>query len=275
MAQLPFYKFYPSDFDSDERTRGMDDCEIGLYIRCLNHAWLNNGLPVDPEEIERNIPGRRSSATFHKLWERVSACFVPTSDGRLVNPRQEKERQEAIGKSKKAKASANNRWDNKHANAMRTHVRTHFGSDTDALPTQMPSQSVCNALQKSDTDNTPIVPFRKKEAAVPLVDAFQKFWELYPNKIGSDEACRQWISLVGSDITETSLPEIMAGLNRWLESDQWNRDDGRYISSPVKWLREKKWLDNPRAAEAHREPAPSSEGTNAYAEWRSPYRDAA
>jgi hypothetical protein len=117
-------------------------------------------------------------------------------------------------------------------------------------------------------------PVARKQSAqqdTERVNAFEKFIARYPNKIGIDEACRQWISLVGNEITEATLPEVMAGLNRWIASEQWQKENGRYVPAPSKWLREKKWLDQPKAAEEYVEPAPSSAGTNANAEWRPPW----
>jgi hypothetical protein len=76
-------------------------------------------------------------------------------------------------------------------------------------------------------------------------------------------------------VTEAMLPEIADGLTRWMQSDQWKRDDGRYIPSPVKWLRDKRWLDHPPAsAEAKAERRGmkrSSEGVDASAEWVAPW----
>jgi uncharacterized protein YdaU (DUF1376 family) len=101
---LPYFSWYPRDFETDEHVRLMDDCEIGLYVRCLNHAWLNNGLPDDPLEIRRAL--RDLPKDFSRKWMRVEPCFPISEDGRRRNPRQEKERAQAIEKSSKASASA-------------------------------------------------------------------------------------------------------------------------------------------------------------------------
>lgn len=107
-----------------------------------------------------------------------------------------------------------------------------------------------------------------------LVEAFEAFIARYPNRIGIDEACRQWTSLVGNEITGATLPEVMAGLARWIASDQWRNENGKYIPAPAKWLRERKWLDHPRSAEEYVEPAPQSDGRNPYAEWVNPWGQA-
>ena len=271
MAKLPYYSLYPGDFDSDERMRSLDDCEVGLFLRCLNHAWLNNGLPDDPEEIERIIPGKRSPETFQKLWERVSKCFIRTTAGRLVNHRQEEEREKALGKSAKAKDSAGRRWSNHDANALRTHCE----SDANAIPAHMPSQSERNALQihthtqTKTTDDANALRTHDNS----LVDAFENFIARYPNRVGTEEACRQWVSMVGSEITMTSLSEVMAGLNRWIASRQWKNENGKYIPKPSNWLRDRLWKDSPQPAEEEYKPPPSSSaGTDCNAEWIPPWK---
>jgi hypothetical protein len=79
-------------------------------------------------------------------------------------------------------------------------------------------------------------------AAQPLLAAaFQRFMERYPAKVGLDLACRTWLAVA----TEELIPLIEAGLTRWLDSDQWARDDGRYIPAPARWLQDRRWRDYP------------------------------
>lgn len=102
---LPYYKMYPKDFDADENVRLLDAREVGVFIFALNHAWANNGLPNDESEIGRML--KISVRDFKHAWPRVSKCFLPSDDGRLRNPRQEKERTEAIQKGEKNKRPGN------------------------------------------------------------------------------------------------------------------------------------------------------------------------
>jgi hypothetical protein len=87
------YRVYPVEFDCNEDARLLDEAALGFLQRCLNHAWANRGLPANPEEIERVIPGRRTHAEFTERWAAVSKFFVPSPySNRLVNPDQEKQR---------------------------------------------------------------------------------------------------------------------------------------------------------------------------------------
>lgn len=113
---LPYYSMYPKDFDADKHVRAMEDCEIGLYIRCLNHAWINDGLPADPEEIRRLF--RDNPKDFTKKWGRVEPCFPVTEDGLRRNPRQEKERREATERHAAAVAKGKLGASKRHGSAI-------------------------------------------------------------------------------------------------------------------------------------------------------------
>jgi uncharacterized protein YdaU (DUF1376 family) len=121
---LPYYPMYPRDFDTDGMVRAMEDSELGLYIRCLNYSWVNDGLPADPEEIRRAF--RDTPEAFAQKWPRVEPCFPPGEDGRRRNPRLEKERAQAIEKSSKASANAK---------------RSHSGRTADGQQAQQAQQS--------------------------------------------------------------------------------------------------------------------------------------
>lgn len=147
--ELPYFKMYPKDFDTDESARLMDIREAGLYLYCLNHAWINEGLPSDPEEISRAL--RVGRQDFNAAWPRVSKCFILRA-GRLINQRQEEERDDAISKGNSNSKSANLRWARKRerdlaeANAMRTQCERN-ATNTDAMRTHSEPTDESHGIQ--------------------------------------------------------------------------------------------------------------------------------
>jgi uncharacterized protein YdaU (DUF1376 family) len=123
--KLPYMKWYPSDFETDEDVRLMSNEEIGFYLRCLNHAWMHDGLPVDPFLLARLF--RESTDDFERLWAAVGRKFYPDpQSGRLVNRRQIDDKLESEEKSNRNRQSAKTRWNaNAYANASETHTTTH------------------------------------------------------------------------------------------------------------------------------------------------------
>jgi uncharacterized protein YdaU (DUF1376 family) len=237
--KLPWYPLYPSDFDTDERVRGMTDEEVGFFIRLLNHCWINGSIPDDVEEIAR-IMGRDLEHA-RRLWQRVGQCFVahPSLGGRLVNPRLEIERVESLRRTESARERARKRWsrDNHHA-----------------AETTSPRKAL-------------MIPEQSTDVSVELIEAFHTLADRYPNATGVDLAMQIWISYCEQGIiTEQNVGEVFAGLERWKKSGQWTRDGGRYVVSLAKWISGKMWLDRPAPSqdEVEREHAPKL--------WRAPWK---
>ncbi len=57
-----------------------------------------------------------------------------------------------------------------------------------------------------------------------------------------DAAARMWISIV----TAEDEPRVLTGLERWIDSDEWTKDGGQWIPSPVKFLEKRRWKDLPK-----------------------------
>lgn len=113
---FPYFTWYPADAEADELYRSMDAEALGVYHRALNSAWMNDGIPTQCERIAKAI--RVKNEEFERNWPEVSKCFIDDGNGRLRNPRQERERDKIKLKSVKAKGSAQVRWE---ASAMRSH----------------------------------------------------------------------------------------------------------------------------------------------------------
>ena len=86
------FQFYPADFLASSKVARMSTMEIGAYFTLLCYAWTDNGLPAQIDQLAKLL--RMPSGRFKKLWAGVlSECFEERQ-GRLVNPRQERQRKE-------------------------------------------------------------------------------------------------------------------------------------------------------------------------------------
>ena len=125
MAEDPWFKWYPKDFLTDEKVRLMSVEEIGLYVLCLNYAWLNEGLPGDANAVQELL--QCASDVFERSWKKVEKCFVFEGD-RFVNQKMEALRLLKNKVSRSRKRAANVRWKcnasadaSAYANTMQTH----------------------------------------------------------------------------------------------------------------------------------------------------------
>lgn len=89
-AKDPALLWYGSEFYEDERVLRMSYEQQGVYLRLLWIAQRNDGLPADPAVIAEmlQIPAKRFLA---RIWPKIAPCWVE-SEGRLRNPRQERDR---------------------------------------------------------------------------------------------------------------------------------------------------------------------------------------
>ncbi len=120
---------------------------------------------------------------------------------------------------------------------------------------QLTNNSECNVTvtlrnateedKEIDIDNIPpISPKGEKPAIKPKTDSFsesfQDFWKAYPKKVSKANALKAWNKLKPNDIT---VREILSALEQQKQSAQWQKDNGRFIPYPAKWLNEKRWED--------------------------------
>jgi uncharacterized protein YdaU (DUF1376 family) len=105
--------WYPANFMSS--TRGWPVTARGIYRELLDAQWEVGGLPVNALELKRLIGATNAE---WKHWPTVEPKFPECRDGLRRNPRLEQHREHSIERSKKAAASANQRWKKeRHINA--------------------------------------------------------------------------------------------------------------------------------------------------------------
>lgn len=88
-GKAPAFQFYPADWVMSTRTMPVE--ARGVYIDLLSFAWTENGLPADLAGLDSYVG--LTKAKFKRVWDsHLSHRFESREDGKLVNPRQEIER---------------------------------------------------------------------------------------------------------------------------------------------------------------------------------------
>lgn len=70
---------------------------------------------------------------------------------------------------------------------------------------------------------------------------FEAFWNAYPRKTGKKKAWDAWRAAKD----RPSLPVILAKIAELSKTDQWVKDDGKFIPHPSTWLNQGRWDDQP------------------------------
>lgn len=72
------------------------------------------------------------------------------------------------------------------------------------------------------------------------VQGFEEFFKAFPKKASKGSAMKAWNKLrPGKELRE----KIMAAVERAKKSEQWNRENGRFIPYPATWLNAQGWED--------------------------------
>lgn len=159
-------------------------------------------------------------------------------------------------------------------------VRAHRERKKHTSNATCDNETPCNATQRTETPrgeesilippNPPLggeceVPDstqgERPEADQPSADPrdfpdieFEQFWESYPRKEKKITAWKAWRALGSS---RPGLAKILAAVCRFAESDLWQKENGRFVQQPHKWLEGRRWLDEPTTtADAQEGPPP-------------------
>jgi hypothetical protein len=69
---------------------------------------------------------------------------------------------------------------------------------------------------------------------------FDKFWAAYPRKDSKVQAEKAFSKIATN---EQILTEILAGVERAATSEQWCKDEGKFIPYASTWLNQRRWED--------------------------------
>ena len=75
-----------------------------------------------------------------------------------------------------------------------------------------------------------------------LLADFEAFWEQYPRKTAKKAALLAWRR---AKIAHDRVPTILGALANQKKSQQWTKDDGRFIPHAATWINQERWNDEP------------------------------
>ena len=110
LEESPAFQFYPKDWLTSERTRVMGAEARGYYMDLLSYAWLKKGLPTALRDLAVLLSVPRSK--MQRLWVVLGPSWVE-HQGRLINTRQEEEREKQNLYRQRQKDAAHKRWESR------------------------------------------------------------------------------------------------------------------------------------------------------------------
>ena len=84
-------------------------------------------------------------------------------------------------------------------------------------------------------------------------EAFNRFWSVYPKKVGKKDARRAFHKAMnekggGQGSARPTADAMIEAVERQKRSEQWTKEGGRYIPNPATWLNQGRWEDELPAA---------------------------
>lgn len=228
----PAFQFYAKDWLTSETVLRMSWKDQGIYMRLLASSWMSSEpgtLPL-PLSLGAKVVGL-DTRLLGGFLKRNPTTFRNSGD-RLVNDKLLSEWLKYKELSEKRADAARKKND---AIAEQLHMQTGGSAVAFAVAIETPPNlDGCQAHS---------VVSQHANGDARALAGFELFWEAYPKKIGQPAARRAWLSSVQAD---DRWPEVIDGLERWKQSEQWSEE--RYIPHPEKFLSERRWQDNPPEA---------------------------
>ena len=104
---------------------------------------------------------------------------------------------------------------------------------------QKENDSLSSNTIKQDTKNKAIKKQNKKLNELQEKQ-FDKFWQAYPKKVSKKQAQKSWKKINPSlELFE----KILKALEMVKQTEQWEKDNGKFIPYPATWLNQERWTD--------------------------------
>ena len=81
------------------------------------------------------------------------------------------------------------------------------------------------------------------DAEPKKTDKFEEWWKHYPRKVGKEAARKAFAKVTAGILCKVTVQELIDAVEQQKGSDQWTKENGRYIPNPATWLNQGRWED--------------------------------
>jgi hypothetical protein len=230
----PWFRLY-SEFATDPKVQMLSETDQRRFIMLLCLRCSNGSETLHDDEIAFQL--RISETEWQQTKSILMAKNMVDQHGKPLAW----DKRQYLSDSSTARVKAHRVRMKQACNVSVTAPDTDTDTDTELTP------------------HTPLLDFAESEISGDVVlqqgnPKFQQFWDLYPRrgrgKCSRTETLKKW----EFKKLDAKSEEVIAGLRRWINSDDWQKNDGVYIPGTLPFLNQKKW---------EAEPIPASEVKNA------------
>ena len=219
--------FYPSFL---EATKDLDNEHFGVVMRAITEYGINGTVPEVMDPITKIV--------FTLVRPQIDANAKRREDGTKG------------GRPAKPVVSESENHGLRNKKPVVSESENHGYAD------EKPKENVKEKekVKENDNNHTPLppstegdggvkpVPEKKKQSDV-MEERFERFWSVYPKKVGKGDARKSFLKIAPSGaLLEKMLTAIVASS----ASYQWKKDKGQFIPNPATWLNQQRWEDELR-----------------------------
>lgn len=218
MNRPPAFQFYPKDFLSDMNVITMTMEERGYYITLLCMCWIEGCLKGGCQMVEAFVKQRSSI-------DKICSCFY-VKNGDLYHKRLDAERQKQI------------EWREKSSQGGKIsgEKRRMKGGAKGGSRVVQPKSNQRATLQSS------VFSLHNKDIRA---NQFEIFWQAYPKKKDKQNSYKAFLKINPQNGT---LEKMLEAIEAQKKTEDWIKDEGRYIPLPTTWLNGKRWEDEVKAS---------------------------
>lgn len=228
-----YYTHHIGDFQL--QTSYFSRLECAIYREMIDY-YLGSESPIpDPDEQVF----RRMRITT--LDERAAFMFVLTEKFELRDGNWFSSQLDQVLSDYRERAATNRENGGKGGrprNPEKTQsVISGFPVGSQSEPSRNPIVTLTNN-HKPTTNNQQ--PLKTKPLRDESLVSFDSFWSAYPKKQGKHDAMK---AMKAAKLSDADLAKVLADLRRRSTSEDWLKDNGKYIPLPATYIRGRRWED--------------------------------
>jgi hypothetical protein len=214
----------------------MSYAERGVYFDMMLEQWEKRNLLDSCDVVAQQLALTAAhEAEIRAAWPVVRSKFVLSKgdDRRIYNPQLEQTRRKQLANARERSKSGRLGGLAKAANRKKE-------ADLRATKaTAMPSKAVA---KHSDLTRQDVTRQDQRSLSSAL---FDRFWLVYPKKVAKDAARKAFTKRNPDAVL---VDRMVAAVQQQAQSEQWQRDAGRFIPNPSTWLNQARWQDEPTSS---------------------------
>lgn len=111
---------------------------------------------------------------------------------------------------------------------------------------QPPQPASAGALDGTEKPDSSGIVTKKSGKRYEYDAFFDEWWKAYPGtrKDSKSRTYAKWRTLLQRG--SVNYGDLFIGLLRWINSEEWQKDDGQFICAPLVWLNKERWMATPK-----------------------------